>query len=423
MGSIGLSTSTEAWNTLAAKLVPSSKDAAFWWQMTGPTLAILLLEAGYDLDSQRECLLFHYNHIVSRLGARPTSEGLPDGWNSFVTDDYSPVEYSWSWDSEQASPKVRYTLEAIGPDAGSTNDPFNQAMAVDLIRELGVNEEWFSHFSKAFVHSGDEASVTQQILKSPSDQSSVLVAFDLQKGGVAAKAYLIPVKAEQTGRSRLSVVTDAVRSLERPDLKFPAYNELRNFMSTDPSGSQLEIVSLAVDCVDPSKSRLRIYVRSSSTSWDHVCAILSMSGRLSNLDAGNTRSNLRELWRLVLSLDKHFSPSEDLPETEHQTGGVLYNFDIKPNNARPEAKLYIPAKHYAKNDLAAAEGLTTYLEGQGRARFVANYMRALEGVCTHRALESGRGLQTYIGCGLERESLSLTSYIAPEMYHPARWAA
>lgn len=246
------------------------------------------------------------------------------------------------------------------------------------------------------------------------------MAFDLQKGPVAAKAYLIPVKAEQTGQTRLAVVTDAVRSLERSDLRFPAYNELLEFMSIDPQGSQHEIVSLAVDCVDPSKSRLRLYVRSASTSWNHVCAILSMSGRLSNLDSGGTRNDLRELWHLLLSLGKDFPSSEELPGTKHQTGGVLYNFDIKPNNVRPEAKLYIPAKHYGKNDLAVAKGLATYLESRGRECFVVNYMRALEGVCTHRALESGQGLQTYIGCGLERESLSLTSYIAPEIYHPAR---
>ena len=248
------------------------------------------------------------------------------------------------------------------------------------------------------------------------------MAFDLHKSGVAAKAYFGPVEAEQTGRTRLSVVTDAIRSLERSDLKFPAYNELSDSMSTDPRGSQLEIVGLAVDCVDPSQSRLRIYVRSASTSWDNVCAILSMNRKLPNLDSARVRKNLRELWRLVLSLDRDFSSSEELPVTKHQTGGVLYNFDIKPNNTRPEAKLYIPAKHYGTNDLAVAKGLATYLEGQGRGRFVANYMRALEGLCTHRSLESGRGMQTYIGCGLERKSLSLTTCLAPEIYHPARWA-
>ena len=165
MGSINPPTSLDAWTALGAQLVPSNEDAAFWWQMTGSSLALLLQQADYDLESQHQSLLFHFDHVVSRLGARPTSEGLPNGWKSFATDDYSPIEYSRSWGSEQASPKVRYTFEAIGPAAGSTSDPFNQMPSVDIVRELGVGEQWFNHFSRAFVDSGNDASTTKQTLK------------------------------------------------------------------------------------------------------------------------------------------------------------------------------------------------------------------------------------------------------------------
>ena len=181
-------------------------------------------------------------------------------------------------------------------------------------------------------------------------------------------------------------------------------------------------MGLGIDIAERRNSRLRLYVRSPSTSFDSVCAIMTMGGRLSKLGSGSTLANLREIWRLVLSLDKEFSSSDDLPRSRHETAGTFFNFDIRPGNAIPEAKLYIPAKHYGRDDLAVAEGLGTYLKGKGKGHYVDNYMRALKEICKHRPLDSDHSLQTYIGCGIEREELSITSYIAPEIYHPAIWS-
>ena len=93
--------------------------------MTGPPLALLLLHAGYDLHSQYNGLLFHYQLNCLRLGARPGIDGVPRGWKSFMTDEFSPLEFSWSWDSSEERPQVRYSIEAIGADAGKAMDPFN----------------------------------------------------------------------------------------------------------------------------------------------------------------------------------------------------------------------------------------------------------------------------------------------------------
>lgn len=38
----------------------------------------------------------------------------------------------------------------------------------------------------------------------------------------------------------------------------------------------------------------------------------------------------------------------------------------------------------------------------------------------HRSLEDGRGLHTYISCMVKNGSLTTTSYLNPEVYHPAR---
>ena len=45
------------------------------------------------------------------------------------------------------------------------------------------------------------------------------MAFELHNADVAVTAYFIPVKAEQTGRSRLSVLSETIKTLGGPDFE------------------------------------------------------------------------------------------------------------------------------------------------------------------------------------------------------------
>lgn len=119
----------------------------------------MLHEANYDLHSQYEGLIFYYRLIAGRLGSRPTPNGMPKGWKSYMTDDFSPLELSWSWEDVKQL-KVRYSVEAIGRDAGTASDPFNQARTLELVRQLHLalsDTDWqlFDYFSKSFSADGD----------------------------------------------------------------------------------------------------------------------------------------------------------------------------------------------------------------------------------------------------------------------------
>ena len=180
----------------------------------------------------------------------------------------------------------------------------------------------------------------------------------MSTGHIATKAYFIPIKAEQLGSSKLTVLTEVVRSLESDVVKFPAYDRFLDFASTSTQGSQMEIIGAAIDCVDPIKSRLKLYVRSPDTSFDRVCAILSIDHELDTLSNG-LHEDLKVLWYLVLGLEQSYPASRSLKSKVHETAGVLYNFDIKAGNGEPETKVYIPVRHYGKDDLAIAQGLLT----------------------------------------------------------------
>lgn len=343
-----------------------------------------------------------------------------------MTDDFTPVEFSWSWDIGQGPPKIRLSVEAIGQDAGSELDPFNQTMTDELIGRIdsavpGVDWELFHNFRAAF-HQWDCAPFTLADAVDPSlsHTSSVFMGFELQNAEVAVKAYFVPVKAEQTGRSRMSILSESINSLQGSNLRLPSYDYLTDFLTNRSANSQLEIIGVAVDCVSLIHSRLKIYVRSSETSFDSVCEFMSLGGKLDTF-TGDALQDFSQLWYAVLDIDEELATSEELHSRHHQTEGVLYNFDIKAGSTMPEAKVYIPVRHYAPNDKVVAHGLASYLKMKKEGRFVNDYLKALEGMCTHRPLANSCGLQTYISCAVKSGQLALTSYMSPEIYHGARW--
>ncbi|KAL8672170.1 MAG: hypothetical protein Q9168_003369 [Polycauliona sp. 1 TL-2023] len=418
---------TEAWRVLHAYLRPQDDDARFWWEMTGPALAMMMHEAAYTMQDQFEGLLFHYRFVVTRLGPCPRGPGLPVSWKSFMTDDFTPVELSWNWDLGGSKPKIRYSVEPISAAAGSSLDPLNQAATMDMVRQLAIEKpeidwQWFNEFTKSFQadsHSGKTHAILKDRSPQVCDPASVFLAFELLSQGVATKAYFVPVKAEQLGISRMSVVIDGIRALEGPSLAFPALDVFSHFALHDTRQSSIDVVLVAIDCVAPPKSRLKLYIRSSETSFDSVCHMLSLGNKLDLPQ--KALEELKDLWYLALSLESTFPTSQQLPSISHETSGVLYYYDIKAGNDRPEAKVYIPVKHYGKSDEAVARGLVSYLRSRDRGRYVDGFMRVLEGLCAHRGSANGCGVQTYISVALNGGKLQLTSYFSPEVYHEARW--
>ncbi|KAG7001491.1 4-O-dimethylallyl-L-tyrosine synthase [Physcia stellaris] len=436
-GSEETDTLTQAWQVVAEVKPRPNDHVTSWWQATGPSLLHMLEEAKYDSHSQQKHLTFYSKHLVHRLGPWPLGQEQPSRWRSFVTDDFSPLEYSWSWNKGSLdAPKVRYTIELVGPEAGSVQDSFNITAAVDTAREIACNSPnvdltWFNHFLSAFVDPSLPLTLLQaDSLVATASPSSVFLAFDLNHNGtIAMKAYLIPLKAEQTGTSRLGVVSDTIAALPSP---FPSFSILEEFLLTHTLGLSTSIVGVGVDCVHPSKARLRLYVRFSITCFDKVIDMLTLGGTLPTLKSAKALGKFRKLWYQLLSLPSDFPTSSDLPSTNHETGGILYSFDVKPGNVLPEAKIYVPVKHYAENDSKAFYGLKSFLEEEGKSQWIDAFQEVLQSVSSRRRRtgvdgregnaigsmewEKQRGMQTYVGVGFEGDDLALTSYIAPQLF-------
>jgi DMATS type aromatic prenyltransferase len=409
------------WHVLSAWLCPVDHTMLFWWNTTGPLLAKLLSEGHYDVHVQYQHLLFHYHYIIGSLGPQPSSKGLPKLWKSFMTDDFSPLEFSWSWDG--ALPSVRYSIEAIGAAAGTAMDPFNQHTTIALVEKLQsaypkVNWQWFEHFLTTLIVPGKHGCATSGSMAS---SSSLGLAFELQRGGgIGIKAYFSPTKSLQTNLSPLDVISQAIRRLEQDGDKFASFSHLLDFVATDARGAALEFLGVAVDCVEPHLSRLKVYARSPDTSFETVRKIFALGYPSCSSQMEQDLQKLHELWILVLQQESEAGIEATLPFIDHQTAGILYNFDIKLGSNLPIPKVYMPVKHYSTSDFASARGLASFLRNAERDDFMGGYMRVLEEFHQYRSLEKSRGLQTYISCGFKRGIPSITSYLGPNVYRNFR---
>ncbi|GAM40056.1 hypothetical protein TCE0_034f12102 [Talaromyces pinophilus] len=403
-----------AWKTLMKWLPQDSVHKDWWWKRLGGHLHVLLHEAGYNLNEQYEALLFLYYWVAPRMGPMPNSP--QPVWRSFMTDDHSPIEYSWKWSPGDRAPEVRYSIEAIGDEAGSREDPMNQASTVDLLQQLNhfipeLDLVWFEHFRRTLLGPGTPAAAYPDI-----GNSSVFLAFEMVHGRIRAKAYFLPVETPQL--SAAQQISDAICKSGCSNLE--AVHCLESYLlQSDAQGNSIRPFMLGIDCVKPAESRLKIYARSPETSFNFVHSVMTLGGRREGLDG--VVGDFHELWKLTLGLAPDEPPENSLSRSSHQTSGTLFYFDVAPKSPIPDVKTYIPVRHYAQSDLQAARGLLGYLESRNSGLHAKAYIRCLEALESPEGLESTTGVQTYITVAFERDGLSITSYLNPQIYRPSRW--
>ena len=299
-----------------------------------------------------------------------------------MTDDGTPVELSWDWGWKVSAPSVRYSVEPIGRYAGTLADPRNEYAGISLMQKLQrllpeTNLEWFDYFAGEFlVFEPPTSSQTG----SEEHESRFFTAYDTNESNVAVKAYFLPAfKAAQEGQTKLQAISNAIVGM--PNYKaseYASFHMLREYMEDAPQQHSLEAEIFAIDCMDPLDSRLKVYVRSRSTSFETIKATMSLGGKLGDARMAEGLSELQELMRLVLGLgDDQYAPHLQLPETEHRTGGILYYFEIRPGKKTLVPKIYIPVRHYAKNDYAVLDGLDQYLTARNQGKAGKDFRQAM----------------------------------------------
>lgn len=351
----------------------------YWWTRSGYALAVLLYNAGYSNHAQYQALAFFAVVVAPNLGAAREPSLGPNPWNSFMTDDGNPIELSWDWHTGNKLPTVRFSIEPVGVHAGTLRDTQNLYGASKFRRTLlqlpkRANVEWFDHFNAQFnCYDIADGSIEE------GHSSQVFFAFDLTADGITSKAYLFPgFKARTLGQSNLMVLSQAIASApySTPD-KLEALSVFKDF-AMDPMIPALEMDMLAIDLIEPTASRLKIYFRSRETTFSSVRRIMTLGNRTATPEVDQGLQNLKRLWDTLLEREGSMD-DEALPTVDHRTAGILYNVEFRLGSALPKVKIYIPVRHYANSDKNIVRGLGDYMHGvNGQSgRSMPRYAHAL----------------------------------------------
>lgn len=220
--------------------------------------------------------------------------------------------------------------------------------------------DWSEHFRKAFCVFAESLN----LLDGKAHQSSFFAAFDLDEGNATMKAYFFPAYlARQLNLPKIDVLASAITRLPNySSSDFAAFEMLRDCIVTSQSelGIPLEVEMVAVDCVCPQQSHLKIYIRSRQTSLESIRKVATLGGQLASLEMDQSLTEFEALWRSLFSGQEH--PCSSLITESHRTAGILYNFEIRPGCPIPVPKVYIPVRHYAHSDRAILKALREFTQ-------------------------------------------------------------
>lgn len=372
----------DARDTIETLPTKRQSDVQYWQTTAGYALATFLQYAGYSPDAQKRHIAFFNSTVAPELGRKPYPRSPRGQWQSFMTDDGTPMEISWDWGFRSQQATIRYSIEPIRSEAGTSLDPLNEyagSCFLESMRELlpKADWQWSEHFQKEFC----VFSKSSESDSSEAHQSRFFAAFDLHGSTATMKAYYFPAfKAKYIDQAKIDVLASAIARLPNyTSSDFSAFDLLREYINSAPSGpgDSLDVEILAVDCVHPHQSRLKIYVRARQTSFESVRKVVTLDGRLASSEIEQSLQELEALWCSLFSNNRSnsegsagtassHSPSPD----SHRTAGILYNFEIRPGCPLPVPKVYIPVRHYAHSDGHVMQALRKYIQRSDAALFV-----------------------------------------------------
>ncbi|KAJ6035797.1 aromatic prenyltransferase [Penicillium herquei] len=308
---------------VTSKWLSTTAASQPWWELVGAQLTMLAHNAQYSPEKQLEVILFFYTQVVPSLGKlqTPADPGWETRWRSLLTNDGSPVEHSWKWNADGShGPEVRYCIEAIGPQTGTSSDPYNYLATKALVEQLvpllpAMDLTWFYKLADTL-----QISRCQPATENPeAPPSSTFIAFEHVAEGIVPKVYFLPTcDPESQGPPTFTTFGNAIRAAVGE--KIEAADAVFEYVSNDPIGRTMSPDMLAIDCVDPAKSRLKLYASSSEASLESIVSIMSLGQRIQNIGKGVGVKAHRTLLELTLASNRLL--------TSHSLIRLIYTADL-----------------------------------------------------------------------------------------------
>lgn len=350
-------------------------DEAFWISSFGPMLDSILREGDYSLSRREEMADFFAEYVAPFLGPEPSRDPstgrLVPSWQSFVTDDFTPLEPSWTWKAGRAQPLVKFSAEPV-PDSSSAAGGVRAA--IEMADALAAAHDPHVHFDRdAFLQVMEHLTSLVDPPAAPGHRdrgstalSQVMFGFDVHPGATHTKAYLVPtLRALETGRCKLDVITDAIRACGAGD----AWEPVRSYLAAQPGADPF---LLAIDCAPLDKARFKAYVRFPTSDIDRLIEHISLGGRIPLSDKFVAAT--RALWARLSA-----AAGSQLYRVDSQTaGGTPMYFSVERHAAGPTPKFYIPIRLLGWNDRRIAETFGEWMAEFGRPDAGRAYAHALQ---------------------------------------------
>lgn len=361
----------------------NKKDQEFWWDAFGEPLATLLKTSQYSEEEQLYYLRWFHQWIMPSLGPRPLN-GKPH-FGATLTYDGSPLEYSLNWKEKKSNQTIRFTTEPCSRKAGTAADPLNQLAAKDLLTAMakdisGIDLTRFNLFLSE-TNVPDEA-VEEALSKYPPGifRARTWIAYDLEGGGIVAKAYFNPVwKAIHTGRPTNAIVFDAIRKCNGPAGSYDAPIEVLDSYLRTFSGSEAPHIGLlSNDCVvDSPRSRVKVYVVAYAYTLAKAKEVFHLGGRISGPDIAAGVKAVGDWWCHLFGLSSS-DPDIDNKEVLPAGSRCIFTFEMRPTAKGQEApdievKMHTPMTWLGQTDAQICDVLSTWFQKHGHPDLAARY--------------------------------------------------
>lgn len=373
----------QPWDTVNSTIQFRNEDTQYWWDRTGRMFAKLIQRAGYSATEQYRELIFYALFVAPELGKAPDAHGNVRGWRSPGTPDSTPIDFSWEWGPGNNA-TVRYSFECIGPHAGTELDPLNSYATDAWIQRLrdqgmvpGLDLEWYQHFTGAILPSREmrRDKTADVFIEETTPKAGVVVALDIEKGGPVMKMYIYPgLKALELGISNLELVQRAIRGLPRAQYESLGCEPLLQYLDEGTRRWGLETGILSIDCLEPSRARVKVYVRARHTSLEYMMDCLTLGGRLDMSGSEGAIADLRAFWLAFLA-----DAPDRLPEDAPGRAGPGFYYTL--GAGKPvSAKMYVSPTYFCNSDTEVLARLRGYFSTRRSDLQMDNYEAALHDI-------------------------------------------
>ncbi|KZL66580.1 aromatic prenyltransferase (TdiB protein) [Colletotrichum tofieldiae] len=361
--------------------LPADPDHRFWWDQFAPFLLSWLLASGCYSDNDIAAQLTILRDVVI------PSFGPPSVVQHALKPTGSPFELSWNFTPRGNT--IRYTFQPMGSRAGTEEDPFgssNLDEVVPLLEKHSANVDlrWFRQFCDAWMmhrHHAD-AAAAKAAMKQHADVKipcQLFLGYDLMGSKAQLKAYFLPIfKHFATGRSTDDLAAEMIRALE------PFGRELENQVRTMEEFLKECIYPhfvdmVGIDCCDPAKARIKVYVRVDHVSRACVKYFVTLGGRLEDERTRQMLSDIDRWWHHVIDEDDSFGERQGKkpknPATFHKGIVMAITLSRALEDGVVRARPYCSWSNYQSSDWGAVGNFEKILRELGMGEEAETYVR------------------------------------------------